>query len=62
MDRPVCSNTKANGKSTADYSHIPVPRLGEPQDIANLVKFLASRESSYITGACLDINGGNIMM
>ncbi len=37
---------------------IPVGRLGQPQDIADLVAFLASDRSSYITGEVVDINGG----
>ncbi len=36
----------------------PLKREGLPVDIANLVVFLASDESAYMTGACVDINGG----
>lgn len=41
---------------------IPIRRFGAPQDHANLVLFLCSEESSYITGATIDINGGELMM
>lgn len=37
---------------------IPVRRLGKPEDIANAVHFLASEESSYITGQTLKVDGG----
>ncbi|CAM2891048.1 acetoacetyl-CoA reductase [Legionella anisa] len=40
---------------------IPVGRLGRPQEIANAVAFLADSESGFITGANLDINGGQYM-
>jgi 3-oxoacyl-[acyl-carrier protein] reductase len=40
---------------------IPLRRLGEPQDVANVVLFLASPLASYITGAVIDINGGMYM-
>jgi len=40
---------------------IPLGRVGEPEDIANAALFLASDEAAYITGICLDVNGGIAM-
>ncbi|MCC6862617.1 MAG: 3-oxoacyl-[acyl-carrier-protein] reductase [Bryobacterales bacterium] len=40
---------------------IPMKRFGSPQDIANAVKFLASEEAAYITGAVINVNGGMYM-
>jgi 3-oxoacyl-[acyl-carrier protein] reductase len=37
---------------------IPMQRFGEAQEVADLVGFLASRQSSYITGQTISINGG----
>ena len=42
-------------------SKIPSARLGEPQDIANAVLFLASSQSDYINGETLHVNGGMYM-
>ena len=42
-------------------SKIPSARLGEPQDIANAVLFLASNQSDYINGETLHVNGGLYM-
>ncbi len=40
---------------------IPVGRLGEPEDIARCVTFLASDDASFITGSTLSANGGQYM-
>jgi 3-oxoacyl-[acyl-carrier protein] reductase len=40
---------------------IPLGRVGVPDDIANAALFLASDEAAYITGICLDVNGGIAM-
>ena len=42
-------------------SKIPSARLGEPEDIANAVLFLASSQSDYINGETLHVNGGMYM-
>jgi glucose 1-dehydrogenase len=38
--------------------NIPLARLGQPQDVANLVAFLASEEANYITGSTFVVDGG----
>lgn len=40
---------------------IPLGKLGQPEDIANCVKFLVSEEASYITGQVINVNGGMLM-
>ena len=40
----------------------PVPRLGTSLEVADLICFIASEAAGYITGASLDINGGDLMM
>ncbi|HJU75169.1 MAG TPA: SDR family NAD(P)-dependent oxidoreductase, partial [Gemmatimonadaceae bacterium] len=40
----------------------PVPRLGTAREVADLICFIASPSAGYITGASLDINGGDLMM
>ena len=40
---------------------IPLGRMGQPQDIAKTVAFLASADASYITGQTLVVDGGMVM-
>lgn len=41
--------------------NIPLKHIGSAQDVANVVKFLASEDSSYITGQVLHVDGGMLM-
>jgi len=40
---------------------IPLSRMGEPEDVANAVLFLASDQASYITGQVVNVDGGMVM-
>ena len=40
--------------------NIPLRRMGTADDVANVVKFLASEDSSYITGQVIQVDGGMI--
>jgi 3-oxoacyl-[acyl-carrier protein] reductase len=42
-------------------AQVPLGRIGQPEDIASAVKFLASEEAAYITGHVLAVNGGMYM-
>ncbi len=72
--RNVCVNVVAPGfietKMTENLSdnikneyirNIPLGRLGQPEDIANLVAFLSSHLSNYITGQVINCDGGIVM-
>lgn len=47
-----------NGFAQAMQTRIPLKRFGQPEDIANLVSFLASDDASFITGSEYNIDGG----
>lgn len=40
---------------------VPMKRLGEPEEVASVISFLAGDDSSYLTGVTVDINGGTLM-
>ena len=48
-------------KRRAIIDSIPLKRLGQPQDVANAVLFLASDKADFITGEIIDVNGGFLM-
>jgi Dehydrogenases with different specificities (related to short-chain alcohol dehydrogenases) len=65
MEKYVKQAAKEAGKSFEEQkkefiSLIPLGRFAKPEDIANLVAFLASHESDYITGQSMNITGGLI--
>ena len=51
-------NPERSEKTKAIISAIPLQRMGQPQDVANLISFLASDEASFITGQAIFICGG----
>ena len=48
-------------KRKAIIEAIPLKRLGQPEDVAEAVLFLASNKADFITGEILDVNGGFLM-
>jgi Dehydrogenases with different specificities (related to short-chain alcohol dehydrogenases) len=51
---------------TKNFTHfkaetVPLGRIGEPEDVADVILFLASERSKYVTGVTIDVNGGVFM-
>ena len=51
-------STQDAGRLERLRPHIPLNRIGEPKELAQLVAFLASPKSSYITGTTMRVDGG----
>jgi NAD(P)-dependent dehydrogenase (short-subunit alcohol dehydrogenase family) len=62
VNTEMVRGTIAKSKIAEYEKSFPISRLCEPEEVAELVLFLASPESSYITGAAIDINGGDLMV
>ena len=62
IDTEMVRTTITDERMDAYANSFPIPRLGNPEEVADLVAFLASDQAAYITGASLDINGGDLMI
>jgi len=57
----VIKTKMAESQAEEKRKIIPLGNLGEPEDVAKTVSFLASDDASYITGEVIDVNGGLVM-
>jgi 3-oxoacyl-[acyl-carrier protein] reductase len=62
MDTEMVREMSTPEHMERERQKIPLRRLGTGKDEADLVAFLCSEESSYITGATIDINGGDLIL
>lgn len=62
IDTKMARDTTTKDEMKTFMNSFPIKRLGTPEEIGDLVIFLCSDKSSYITGASIDINGGALMI
>ena len=62
IDTEMVRNIIDENRARSYTDSFPIQRMGEPREVAELVAFLASDRAAYITGASLDINGGDLMI
>jgi Dehydrogenases with different specificities (related to short-chain alcohol dehydrogenases) len=58
---PGLIGTEMTSNFGYDSASVPLGRIGSPEEVADVILFLASDMSRYITGACIDVNGGMTM-
>lgn len=62
IDTKMARDTTTPGEIQGFLDSFPIQRLGLPDEIGRLVVFLCSEDAAYITGASIDINGGDLMI
>ena len=62
IDTEMVRATTTPEQRTAYAESFPVSRLGRPDEVAEVVAFLASEAAAYVTGASVDVNGGDLMI
>ncbi len=62
IDTQMARDTTTKKELEMFIESFPIKRLGLPEEIGDLVLFLCSEKASYITGASIDINGGDLMI
>ncbi|MDH7512356.1 MAG: SDR family NAD(P)-dependent oxidoreductase [Clostridiales bacterium] len=62
IDTKMARATTTSDELRGFIRSFPVKRLGRPEEIGDLVVFLCSEKAAYITGASIDINGGDLMI
>jgi 3-oxoacyl-[acyl-carrier protein] reductase len=62
IDTEMTRLTISAQETRAYERSFPIPRLGEPEEVADMIAFLVSDKAAYVTGASLDINGGDLMV
>jgi NAD(P)-dependent dehydrogenase (short-subunit alcohol dehydrogenase family) len=60
LEAQVLNSTKEDREAEMVRT-IPMARFGSPEEVANLVAFLASSQSSYTTGQAINVTGGQLM-
>ncbi|HVC55175.1 MAG TPA: glucose 1-dehydrogenase [Stellaceae bacterium] len=58
IETPMTAPTRASARGAAIRAHIPVGRMGQPGEIAEMVVWLLSERASYATGAAYNVDGG----
>jgi NAD(P)-dependent dehydrogenase (short-subunit alcohol dehydrogenase family) len=62
IDTEMARENTTPARLRAYEESFPIPRLGTPAEVVAAILFLASEDAAYITGAALDVNGGDLMV
>lgn len=62
FDTELAHGAASDERLTSIIKNFPVARLGRPEELGELICYLASEDAGFITGASIDINGGSLFM
>jgi 3-oxoacyl-[acyl-carrier protein] reductase len=58
IDTPLLRGIMPVERDAAYVEKVPMGRIGQPNDVAAAALYLASEDAGYVTGSCIDVNGG----
>ena len=58
VDTPLLGFDSMTAAEQALETRNPLGRIGRPEEVANVIAFLASDEAEFLTGVCLEVDGG----
>lgn len=61
IDTDIMGGALTDDRKTAMSSNIPLRRVGQPEEVAGLISFLVSEDSSFVTGTSISVDGGKHM-
>lgn len=62
IDTDIMGGKLTDDRKAVMSSDIPLQRVGQPQEVAGLIAFLVSEDSSLVNGACVNVDGGKHMV
>ncbi len=62
IDTEMVRTTIDDDRTRAYAKSFPINSLGQPEEVADLIAYLCTAKAGYITGASLDINGGDLIV
>ena len=58
VDTDLNPDIPENPGASSNKAQVPLGRYGKPEEIAGVIEFLCSNKASYVTGACINVDGG----
>ena len=61
IDTDIMGGTLTEDRKDSMSANIPLQRVGQPEEVAGLISFLISEDSSFVSGTSINVDGGKHM-